>query len=88
MTSIVPLVTSNKGAEIGFGVGALVLLCVIGIIWGIGAYRRQTKRLKTMPPNFEMDGQNTISPAEIEVGKPLQVELGGRYRNEDYLEMM
>jgi hypothetical protein len=78
MTSIVPLVTSNKGAEIEFGVGlgALVLLCVIGIIWGIGGYRRQTKRLKTMPPNFEMDGQNTISPAEIEVGKPLQVELG------------
>jgi hypothetical protein len=41
-----------------------------------------------MPPNFEMDGQNTIPPAEIEVGKPLQVELGGGYRNEDYLEMM
>jgi hypothetical protein len=70
MTSIVPLVTSNKGAEIEFGVGlgALVLLCVIGIIWGIGGYRRQTKRLKTMPLNFEMDGRNTILPARLRLG--------------------
>jgi hypothetical protein len=90
MTSIVPLATSNKGAEIGVrvGLGALVFLCIIGTIWGIGAYRRHTKRLKTTPPNFEMDGRNTIPPAEIEVGKPLPVEPVGGYRNEDCLEMM
>jgi len=35
-----------------------------------------------------MDGRQTIPPVEIGVGKPLPVELGGGYRNEDYLEMM
>jgi hypothetical protein len=44
--------------------------------------------LKTTPSDFVMDGRKNIPPAEIEVGKPLPVELEDGYRNEDYLEVM